>query len=152
MLLAAQSSPVGGFVMTIAVLVISVVLVACLAWTARRLLGRPVGALRALVAGLLGFAAAELFGRSLLPAQTGHVAAFVTVALGIPLVVAMIFIVAAEVLVPSGTAATAGRRGPRHAPRAGPVTALLADQPDRGAARAGPLPARAAAARHGRGW
>ena len=103
MLLAAQSSPVGGVVMTIAVLVISVVLVACLAWTARRLLGRPVGTLRALVAGLLGFAAAELFGRWLLPAQTGHVAAFFTVALGIPLVVAMIFIVAAEVLVPSGT-------------------------------------------------
>src|SRR5215471_12025296 len=91
MLLAAQSSPVGGVVMTIAVLVISVVLVAGLAWAARRLLG------------LLGFAAAELFGRWLLPAQTGHVAAFFTVALGIPLVVAMIFIVAAEVLFPSGT-------------------------------------------------
>jgi ubiquinone biosynthesis protein len=103
MLLAAQSSPVGGIVMTIAVLVISVALVAGLAWAARRLLGRPVGTLRALAAGLLGFAAAELFGRWLLPAQTGHVAAFFTVALGIPLVVAMIFIVTAEVLVPSGT-------------------------------------------------
>jgi ubiquinone biosynthesis protein len=103
MLLAAQSSPVGGVVMTIAVLVISVALVAGLAWAARRLLGRPVGTLRALAAGLLGFAAAELFGRWLLPAQTGHVAAFFTVALGIPLVVAMIFIVVAEVLVPSGT-------------------------------------------------
>ncbi|HEY7016205.1 MAG TPA: AarF/UbiB family protein [Streptosporangiaceae bacterium] len=103
MLLAAQSSPVGGVVMTIAVLVISVAVVAGLAWAARRLLGLPVGTLRALVAGLLGFAAAELFGRWLLPAQTGHVAAFFTVALGIPLVVAMIFIVAAEVLFPSGT-------------------------------------------------
>ena len=103
MLLAAQSSPVGGVVMTIAVLVTSVALVAGLAWAARRLLGRPVGTLRALAAGLLGFAAAELFGRWLLPAQTGHVAAFFTVALGIPLVVAMIFIVVAEVLVPSGT-------------------------------------------------
>jgi len=103
MLLAAQSSPVGGVVMTIAVLVISVALVSVLAWAARRLLGRPVSTLRALTAGLLGFAAAELFGRWLLPAQTGHVAAFFTVALGIPLVVAMIFIVAAEVLVPSGT-------------------------------------------------
>ena len=103
MLLAAQSSPVGGVVMTIAVLVISVALVAGLAWAARRLLGLPVGTLRALAAGLLGFAAAELLGRWLLPAQTGHVAAFLTVALGIPLVVAMIFIVAAEVLFPSGT-------------------------------------------------
>jgi len=103
MLLAAQSSPVGGVVMTIAVLVISVALVAALAWAARRLLGLPVGTLRALAAGLLGFAAAELFGRWLLPAQTGHVAAFFTVALGIPLVVAMIFIVVAEVLFPSGT-------------------------------------------------
>jgi hypothetical protein len=80
MLLAAQSPPVGGVVMTIAVLVISVALVAGLAWAARRLLGRPVGTLRALAAGLLGFAAAELFGRWLLPAQTGHVAAFFTVA------------------------------------------------------------------------
>jgi ubiquinone biosynthesis protein len=103
MLLAAQSSPVGGVAMTIAVLVISVALVAGLAWAARRLLGLPVGTLRALAAGLLGFAAAELFGRWLLPGQTGHVAAFLTVALGIPLVVAMIFIVAAEVLFPSGT-------------------------------------------------
>ena len=103
MLLAAQSSPVGGVAMTIAVLVISVALVAGLAWAARRLLGLPVGTLRALAAGLLGFAAAELFGRWLLPGQTGHVAAFLTVALGIPLVVAMIFLVAAEVLFPSGT-------------------------------------------------
>ncbi len=62
-----------------------------------------MGTLRALAAGLLGFAAAELFGRWMPPTQTGHVAAFFTVALGIPLVVAMIFIVAAEVLVPSGT-------------------------------------------------
>jgi hypothetical protein len=94
-------------------------LVAGLAWAACRLLGLPVATLRVLPAGLLGFAAAELFGRWLLPAHTGQVAAFLTVALGIPLVVAMIFIVAAEVLFPSGTGpsrqtwcATRGARSP----------------------------------------
>jgi ubiquinone biosynthesis protein len=55
------------------------------------------------IAGLLGFAAAEILVRTLQPVQSGHVAAFLTVALGVPLIVAMIFIVAAEALVPSGT-------------------------------------------------
>ncbi len=50
-----------------------------------------------------GFAAALGFGKLLRAAQPGHPAAFLTVALGVPLIVAMIFIVAAEVLVPSGT-------------------------------------------------
>jgi ubiquinone biosynthesis protein len=84
-------------------LVTSVVLVAGLAWVARRVIGRPVGALRALIAAVLGFAAALLLGSLLRAAQPGHPAAFLTVALGVPLIVAMIFIVAAEVLVPSGT-------------------------------------------------
>ncbi|HEY2313672.1 MAG TPA: AarF/UbiB family protein, partial [Streptosporangiaceae bacterium] len=57
----------------------------------------------ALSAGLLGFVAALLLGSALRAAQPGHVAAFITVAIGVPLLVAMIFIVAAEVLVPSGT-------------------------------------------------
>jgi ubiquinone biosynthesis protein len=95
---------VNGIVLTAAVLVTSVALVAGLVWAARRLLGLPVGTLRALIAGLLGFAAAEAFGRSLRPAPSGHVAAFFTVALGVPLLVAMVFIVVAEALVPSGTA------------------------------------------------
>src|SRR5262249_26391054 len=69
---------------------------------ARRLLGLPVGALRALIAGLLGFLAAYLLGRSLRAAQPGHQVAFITVAVGVPLIVAMVFIVAAEALVPSG--------------------------------------------------
>ncbi len=63
----------------------------------------PVGALRALIAGLLGFAAAWILGRWLQAAQPGHTVAFLTVALGVPLIVAMAFLVAAEVLVPSGT-------------------------------------------------
>ena len=44
-----------------------------------------------------------MFGRTLRAAQPGHLAAFLTVVLGVPLIVAMIFIVVAEVLVPSGT-------------------------------------------------
>jgi ubiquinone biosynthesis protein len=102
-MLASGSVPVNGVVLTLLVLVTSIALVAGLAWASRRLLGLPVGVLRALIAGLLGFAAAELLVRTLQPAQSGHVAAFLTVVLGVPLVVAMIFIVVAEVLVPSGT-------------------------------------------------
>jgi ubiquinone biosynthesis protein len=102
-MLASGSVPVNGVILTLLVLVTSVALVAGLAWASRRLLGLPVGALRAVIAGLLGFAAAEILVRTLQPVQSGHVAAFLTVALGVPLIVAMIFIVAAEALVPSGT-------------------------------------------------
>jgi ubiquinone biosynthesis protein len=102
-MLAVQSSSVSGIVFVVAVLATSIVLVAGLAWVSRQLLGLPVGTLRALIAGLLGFAAAYLLGRSLQAAQPGHTVAFFTVVLGVPLIVAMIFIVAAEALVPSGT-------------------------------------------------
>ena len=102
-MLAAQSSPVGGIVFVVAVLATSIVLVAALAWASRQLLGLPVGTVRAFMAGLLGSVAAYLLGRSLQAAQPGHSVAFFTVVLGVPLIVAMIFIVAAEVLVPSGT-------------------------------------------------
>src|SRR6266513_3049966 len=102
-MLASGSVPVNGIILTLLVLVTSIALVTGLAWASRRLLGLPVGALRALIAGLLGFAAAEILVRTLQPVQSGHVAAFLTVVLGVPLIVAMIFIVAAEVLVPSGT-------------------------------------------------
>jgi ubiquinone biosynthesis protein len=102
-MLAAGSVPVNGAILTLLVLVTSIALVAGLAWASRRLLGLPVGALRALVAGLFGFAAAEILVRTLRPVESGHVAAFLTVVLGVPLIVAMIFIVAAEALVPSGT-------------------------------------------------
>ena len=103
-MLAAQSSPVSGIVFAVAVLGTSMALVAGLAWASRRLLGLPVGELRALIAGLLGFGVGYLLGRSLQAAQPGHLAAFLTVALGVPLIVAMIFLVVAEALVPSGTA------------------------------------------------
>jgi ubiquinone biosynthesis protein len=102
-MLASGSVPVNGVILTLLVLVTSIALVAGLAWASRRLLGLPVGALRALIAGLLGFAAAEILVRTLQPVQSGHVAAFLTVVLGVPLIVAMLFIVAAEALVPSGT-------------------------------------------------
>jgi len=58
-MLAAQSSPVSGIVFAVAVLAASMALVAGLAWASRRLLGLPAGVLRALIAGLLGFAAAR---------------------------------------------------------------------------------------------
>ena len=102
-MLAAQSSQVSGIVFVVAVLATSMVIVAVLAWASRRLLGLPVAAPRSLIAGLLGFGAAWLLGEWLRAAQPGHAAAFITVALGVPLIVAMIFIVVAEVLVPSGT-------------------------------------------------
>jgi ubiquinone biosynthesis protein len=102
-MLAAQSSPVSGIVFAVAVLATSIVLVAALAWASRQLLGLPVGTLRTFIAALLGFVVAYLLGRSLHAAQPGHEVAFFTVVLGVPLVVAMIVIVAAEVLVPSGT-------------------------------------------------
>jgi len=101
--LAAGSSPVSGLVFTVAVLATSMALVAVLAWASRRLLGLPVGAPRALIAGLLGFTTAVLLGRALRAAQPGHEVAFLSVALGVPLIVAMIFLVAAEALVPTGT-------------------------------------------------
>ena len=102
-MLAEPSSPVSGLAFAVVVLITSAALVAALAWASRRLLGLPVGALRALIAGVLGFAAAEVLGRSLRAAQPGHAVAFVTVVLGVPLVVAMVFIVLAEMLVPTGT-------------------------------------------------
>jgi ubiquinone biosynthesis protein len=102
-MLAAQSSPVSGIVFVVAVLATSIVLVAAVAWASRQLLGLPVGTLRAFIAGLLGFLAAYLLGRSLHAAQPGHAVAFFTVVLGVPLIVAMIVIVVAEALVPSGT-------------------------------------------------
>ena len=102
-MLAAPSSPVSGFVFVVAVLATSTVLVAALAWASRQLLGLPVGTLRAFIAALLGFVVAYLLGSSLQAAEPGHAVAFFTVVLGVPLIVAMIVIVAAEVLVPSGT-------------------------------------------------
>jgi len=101
-MLAAQSSAVSTIAFAVVVLATSTAIVAVLAWAARRLLGSPVGALRALIAGLLGFLAAYFLGRSLQAAQPGHQVAFITVAVGVPLIVAMVFIVAAEALVPSG--------------------------------------------------
>src|SRR5215469_707833 len=101
-MLAAQSSAVSTIGFAVVVLVTSTAIVAGLAWAARRLLGLPVGALRALIAGLLGFLAAYFLGRALQAAQPGHQLAFVGVAIGVPLIVAMVFIVAAEALVPSG--------------------------------------------------
>jgi ubiquinone biosynthesis protein len=101
--LAASLPPVSGVAQALAVLAISIVLVAGLAWASRRLLGLPVGGLRALLAALAGFAVAEALSRSLQDVRSGHAAAFFTVALGVPLIVAMIFIVVAEALVPSGT-------------------------------------------------
>ncbi|MBO0775573.1 MAG: AarF/ABC1/UbiB kinase family protein, partial [Actinobacteria bacterium] len=104
MMLAAHSAPVNGALLTVIVLVTSIALVMGLAWASRRLLGLRVGTLRAFIAGLAGFAVAEAFGRSLQGNQTGQLSVFFTVALGVPVLAAMIFIVVAEALVPAGTA------------------------------------------------
>jgi ubiquinone biosynthesis protein len=93
---------VNGIVFATVVLATSIVLVAALAWLSRRLLGLPVGALRAAIAGLVGFVAALIVGQALRATESGHLAAFFSVALGVPLIVAMIFIVATEALVPTG--------------------------------------------------
>jgi hypothetical protein len=50
-MLAAQLSPVSTTAFAVVVLVTSTTIVAALAWAARRLMGSPVGALRALIAG-----------------------------------------------------------------------------------------------------
>jgi hypothetical protein len=110
---------VNGIVFTVAALAASLALVAVLAWASRQLLGLPVGPLRLLIAGLLGFGAAELLGSALRAAQPGHPAAFFTVAIGVPLIVAMIFIVAAEALVPRDYLHQAGPAAV-HAPRSPP--------------------------------
>ena len=96
----------------------------------------PVGALRALIAGLVGFVAALIVGRALRASQSGDLAAFFSVALGVPLIVAMIFIVAAEALVPTGGGPQPVEivLGARRTARARALAALRADQPDRGAA------------------
>ena len=91
-----------GIAFAVVVLVTSIVLVAVLAWVSRRLLGLPVGALRAAIAGLVGFVAALIVGQALRATESGHLVAFFSVALGVPLIVAMIFIVAAEALVQAG--------------------------------------------------
>ena len=87
----------------IAVLVTAVLLVLGLGWAARRLLGLPVGLLRALLAGLIGAAVAQGLGSGLRTSQRGHEALSFTALLGVPVIVAMIFIVVSEALVPSGT-------------------------------------------------
>ena len=75
-MLAAQTAPVSGVILAFTVLVTSVALVAGLAWVSRQLLGAPVGTVRALIAGVLGFAAAYAITRWLEPVQSsGHVAA-----------------------------------------------------------------------------
>ncbi len=87
----------------VALLVSALLLVLGLGWAARRLLGLPVGTVRALVAGVVGAGVSEALASGLKTSQRGHEATFVTTVLGVPVLVAMIFIVVSEALVPSGT-------------------------------------------------
>jgi ubiquinone biosynthesis protein len=86
-----------------ALLVTGLLLILGLGWAARRLLGLPVGVLRTLIAGLIGAAVAQGLGSGLQTTQRGHEATFFTLVLAVPLLVAMVFIVVSEALVPSGT-------------------------------------------------
>jgi predicted Na+-dependent transporter len=147
-MLTAQSSPLSTIAFAVVVLATSTAIVAALAWAARRLLGLPVGALRALIAGLLGFLVAYFLGRSLQATQPGHQAAFIGVAIGVPLIVAMVFIGRGTGAKRNAAAAVGGH--PRHAAGDCALTTLLADQPHRGAPWPRPLPARAGAAPRGR--
>jgi ubiquinone biosynthesis protein len=81
----------------------AVLLVLGLGWAARRLLGLPVGLMRTLAAGVIGGAVAQGVASGLHTTQRGHEATFFTVILGVPVLVAMVFIVVSEALVPSGT-------------------------------------------------
>jgi ubiquinone biosynthesis protein len=92
-------SPLGD----VALVISAVLLVLGLGWAARRLLGLPVGTVRALVAGLIGAAVGQGLSTGLQTTQRGHAATFFTTILGVPVLVAMVFIVVSEVLVPSGT-------------------------------------------------
>jgi ubiquinone biosynthesis protein len=101
--LAAGSQPVSGAALGLTVLVTGVLLVLGLGWAARRLLGLPVGVLRVIVAGFIGAGVAQALGSGLRTTQRGHVATFFTVDIAVPVLVAMVFIVVTEVLVPTGT-------------------------------------------------
>jgi ubiquinone biosynthesis protein len=90
------------------ILVSVVAIVGGFAMLARRLLGLRFGLLRLLLAGLIGFAVAGPIARALagaVPATGGAVTPlwFLILAGACALVVAMVFLVVAEALVPSGS-------------------------------------------------
>jgi len=89
-MLAAQSVPVSGIVVTLAMLVTSVALV--VAWRGHRGGSRVAGWNAAGTGGWLSWLrrrrGLRAFGRSLQPVQSGHLAAFFTVSLSVPLIVA----------------------------------------------------------------
>ena len=101
--LAPGSQPVSGAGLGLAVLVTGVLLVLGLGWAARRLLGLPVGTLRVIVAGFIGAGVAQGLGSGLRTTERGHAVTFFTVDIAVPVLVAMVFIVVTEVLVPTGS-------------------------------------------------
>ncbi len=77
-------------------------LLAALAAGARRLLGLRLGVVRTVLAGLAGMAAWGVFGFAIRPSQQNSLV-LTTVQFGIALLVAMAFLVLAEVVMPSGS-------------------------------------------------
>lgn len=86
-------------------LLLGALLVAALAVTARRLLGVSVGVMRTMVAGGVGYVVAALVASAVAApgAHKGTPLLFLPVLIGVAVLVAMVILVFAEALVPSGT-------------------------------------------------
>lgn len=86
-------------------LLLGAVVVAALAVTARRLLGVSVGVVRTMVAGGVGYVVAALVASAVAApgAHKGTPLLFLPVLIGVAVLVAMVILVVAEALVPSGT-------------------------------------------------
>lgn len=93
------------------VIVSSAVYVAVIAVAARRLLGLSVGFLRALAAGGVGLAFEFLFGVHVRAPQRNS-SIYVTLQLGLSILAAMLLLVLAEAVLPSGAWPSLVRRGP----------------------------------------
>lgn len=93
------------------VIVSSAVYVAVIAVAARRLLGLSVGFLRALAAGGVGLAFEFLFGVHVRAPQRDS-SIYVTLQLGLSILAAMLLLVLAEAVLPSGAWPSLVRRGP----------------------------------------
>jgi ubiquinone biosynthesis protein len=96
----ASSAPLNALVL-VGGLALGLVLVAALAMVARRLLGMRVGAVRMLIAGLIGYTIAALVSQTM--TDPGQPLALLSVLIGISVLVTMGCLIAAEAVVPSGS-------------------------------------------------
>jgi ubiquinone biosynthesis protein len=85
----------------VAGLVLGMLMIALLAMVARRMLGLRVGAVRTLIGGSIGYTIAALISSTM--DRTTEPLVFLSVLLGISVLVAMAFLLVAEAVVPSGS-------------------------------------------------